>query len=281
MTNNNSSFDYIRSLLKEVAGISMQKDKDYLIENRLSSVSRNHGFDSVHAFIVELQNKNCNPDLKERAIDALTINETSFFRDKKPYEWLENTILPEIIEKNRTRRRLSVWSGASSTGQEIYSLAILLKEKFSNIANWDIELIASDISDRVLAQAKEGVYTSFEVKRGLSNELQEKYFDKVSEYNWKIKDEIRNMVHFEKRNLAKAWPDLGKFDLILLRNVLIYFDLEQKQSILKKLKQHLLPGGHLFLGSSETTYNIDSDWKDKVESDSCSYRLKNELQIGR
>lgn len=269
-----SHFDYVRDLVKRECGIAMERDKEYLIENRLSKIAREQGFQSTLCLVAALQHRDCQRDLTDSAVDALTINETSFFRDKRPFHSIENIILPQIIENNRVTKRISIWSGAASTGQEIYSLAILLRENFSHLSNWSFDLLATDISKRVLQRAQDGIYSDFEIGRGLESKYREKYFEQVSENDWQAKPTLRSMVRFERRNLIESWSNLGKFDLILLRNVLIYFELPQKKAILNRLKNHLNPGGHLLLGSSETTYNIDSDWFSDSSLATSSYQLR-------
>lgn len=256
----NPNFEYVRSVVKSVAGISLDKGKDYLIENRLAPIASRNGFETIPNLIGELRSEGPGSTVERLVIDALTINETSFFRDQIVFDHLEASVIPQLIQANKATRRIRIWSNACSTGQEIYSIAILLKERFPQLRDWHISLQGTDISDRVLAQAKNGVYSDFELNRGLGPKLQRKYFTQVSEFEWQIKDEISRSVTFSYQNLFDSWASHGTFDIILLRNVLIYFELPEKQSILSKVRKHLTRGGRLFLGSSETTYNIDPSW---------------------
>ena len=252
-------FAYVRAHLKEIAGIVLDPAKDYLVKNRLGSLAGELGYEDLEALLAALLKEPKSGPLHHRAIDALTINETSFFRDHHPFELLKDRVLPRLIEANAASKSLRIWSAASSTGQEIYSLAMLLDEKFPQLRNWNVRLLATDISDRVLRQAKEGVYTDFEVRRGLRPETKERYFLPQGD-QWQLKKEIRDRVTFQRMNLNEDWQLRERFDIILMRNVLIYFDIQQKKAILKKAKEHLDKRGCLILGASETTYYIDDDW---------------------
>ncbi|MBK1878270.1 CheR family methyltransferase [Pelagicoccus mobilis] len=273
MTGLTPNFEYVRSVVKNAAGISLDKGKDYLIENRLAPVASKHGFDSIPDLVQEMMDEGEGGTIERIVIDALTINETSFFRDQAVFDHLEQTVLPQIIKKNAGTKRLKIWSAACSTGQEIYSTAILLKERFPRLKDWHIGLHATDISDRVLEQARSGTYSEFELNRGISPALKEKYFNKVSEFDWQICEEIRQSVSFSRHNLVGAWNGLGMYDVILLRNVLIYFELPEKQLILSHARKHINEGGHLFLGASETTFNIDSNWVSEGTT-SASFQVK-------
>lgn len=267
------NFDYIRQSCERYAGITIDEGKEYLVESRLGPKAREWGFSSIDAIIAEMKRPGSQDSLQANVVEALTVNETAFFRDGHPFEYMKNRLIPQAIEANRNRRKLSIWSAACSTGQEIYSIAILLNEHFPELENWDITLFATDLSHTVIKQARKGIYSSFEVNRGLNQSLQAKYFDSHVE-ELQLKQPIRSSVRFEACNLISSWGQIGTFDIILLRNVMIYFDLKTKQRILHNIKKHLLPKGHLLLGAAETTYNIDPDWISQRAFDSTSYQLK-------
>jgi len=281
MTGLNPNFEYVRSVVKNAAGISLDEGKDYLIENRLAPIASKNGFESIPDLIQQLIASGPGSTVEQSVVDALTINETSFFRDQAVFDHLEENVLPQLIETNKDLKQLKIWSNACSTGQEIYSLAILLRERFPQLENWHISLHATDISHRVLDKARKGMYSDFELNRGLSRTLQQKYFTPSSRFDWQIKEEIRRSVHFSYHNLIGSWGHLGTYDIILLRNVLIYFELPEKRAILTNARKHLTRSGHLFLGSSETTYNIDPRWiSDGTGASSFRIREEEKRRIG-
>lgn len=254
------NYSYVRQRTKIVAGIHFDEAKDYLIESRLAAVASSHGFSSIPDLIQNLKESGLDSDLEKKVIDALTINETSFFRDTQAFDRLSQAVIPEAIAANRATKSLKIWSAACSTGQEIYSIAILLREKFPELSSWNVSLHATDISDRVLGYARKGVYSDFELKRGLSLELRDKYFVRQNAFDWKIREDLSSRVAFNQHNLFGSWDKLGTYDVIMLRNVLIYFELPEKKTILARAGKHLKPSGYLFLGGSESTYNIDPNW---------------------
>lgn len=272
-------FEYIRSVAKNVAGISFEASKDYFLATRLGPLATKTGYSSITELVQNLRTAGPGSGLEREVIDALTINETSFFRDAPAFERLAETVLPEVIAANAATRRLKIWSAACSTGQEVYSIAILLREKFPSLARWHVELYATDISDRVLEKAKTGVYSDFEVRRGINETLQKKYFNPVGEYESKISEELSRSVTFSRHNLFGSWDKIGQYDIIMLRNVLIYFKIPEKQHILLQASKHLRRCGHLFLGTSETTHNIDSNWISEGVGAS-SFRLEAEVNQG-
>jgi chemotaxis protein methyltransferase CheR len=212
-------------------------------------------------------------DLHYAVVEAMTTNETSFFRDIHPFEALRNEILPPLLAARNLRRTLTVWSAASSTGQEAYTIAILLAEYFPQIGPWNIQIIGSDLSQQVLDKAALGEYTQLEVNRGLPAALLVRYFQKVG-LHWQVKPEIRKRVRFLPVNLIEAWPKMPVFDVIFLRNVLIYFNPETKRQILGNIRQRLAPDGTLFLGGAETTLGIDDSWERVSHGKTSSYRLR-------
>jgi chemotaxis protein methyltransferase CheR len=209
--------------------------------------------------------------IHHRAIHALTTNETLFFRDYHPYEELRRAILPEILQKRASERRLTIWSAACSTGQEPYSLAMLLLEHFPELANWTVSILATDLSAKVLKAAARGHYSQFEVNRGLPANYLVKYFIKDKEH-WCVKPEVKKWIEFRPMNLVQPWPVLPPFDLVFVRNVMIYFDVETKKTILRKIRNCLLPHGYLFLGTAESTTSLDPEYQPVTFGKAVVYR---------
>lgn len=249
-------FDYIRSLLRTDAGIVLDDGKDYLIEARLGPVARTAGLASIDALVQQLKSTRSTA-LHRTVIEALTTNETSFFRDHDPFEVLKRSVLPELIKARAQTRELRIWCAASSTGQEPYSLSMLIREHFPELATWKVTQLATDLNLQVLERARKGRFSQLEVNRGLPVQLLLKYFTKQG-LEWQLKPEICSMVTFEPLNLVGVWPPtMGMFDLIFIRNVMIYFDVPAKQQILGRIHRMLRPDGYLFLGAAETTINLD------------------------
>jgi chemotaxis protein methyltransferase CheR len=244
-----AAFERVRKLVYERTAIVLEPGKEYLVESRLAAIARARGFDTVNALCRSLDAHS--GALLAEIVEAMTTNETSFFRDHHPFEALRRTILPELIARRAAQRSLRIWCAACSTGQEPYSVAMLLDEDFPLLASWKVRIHATDISKAVLARAKSGRFRQIEVNRGLSAALLVKYFVRDG-LDWEIRAELKRRVQFEELNLIGKWPTMEKFDLIFLRNVLIYFDQPTKISILDKLRQQVASDGHLVLGGSET-----------------------------
>jgi len=253
VTISNNDFHYIQNILHKQVGIVLGMDKLYLVENRLTALAQQRGLASLQELLLQLRTRP-SPDILQDVVDAMAINETLFFRDEPFFETLKTTILPDILVQRAKQRTLSIWSAACSSGQEPYSIAILLREYFPQLRDWNVRLIASDISSTMLARSRKGCYTQFEVKRGLPEFLRHKYFQRCGK-EWQIKAEIGKMVEFNEINLTETWPSLPALDLLLLRNVLIYFDDTHKKIILNKVQRLLKPNGYLFAGTSETALN--------------------------
>ncbi|NEQ70993.1 MAG: protein-glutamate O-methyltransferase CheR [Symploca sp. SIO2D2] len=253
-------FSYVSDLACRNSAIILNDSKKYLVETRLEPLARRMGCQSLAELISALRAEVQFGQLHAEAIDALTTNETYFFRDFHPFDALKRSILPELIMKNSATRSLSIWCAACSTGQEPYSIAMTIREHFPELANWRISITATDLSPTVLEQAKAGRYNQIEVNRGLPANLLIKYFKK-EEDDWVIDNRLRDIIQFREMNLIKPWPIFPPFDLIFMRNVLIYFDVETKRSILNKLSACIRKSGYLFLGSSESVLNIDDSWE--------------------
>lgn len=248
------AFQYICDLVRSRSAIELDASKAYLVESRLAPVIRSHGFDSLATLVGALRTPGAQ-SLTREVIEAMTTHETSFFRDINPFEALRTTVLPEIIKRKDRERSLAIWSNACSSGQEIYSIAMLIREHFPELAGWKLKLVASDLSTQVLAKAQQGVFNQTEANRGLPMQMLVKYFQKAG-LNWSLKEEVRKMVDFRIVNLIEPFPVLPQFDIVFLRNVLIYFAPETKTAILTRIHKVMSPGGYLFLGGAETTMNL-------------------------
>jgi len=211
--------------------------------------------------------------LHRKVMDAMTTNETSFFRDIYPFEAFQKQVMPQLLSARASERRLNFWCGAASSGQESYTIAMILREHFPQILNWNFRFTATDISSQMVQRCREGKYGQVEVNRGLPASLMVKHFRK-SGLEWQISEELRKMVTFQEMNLVGQWSVTGPFDIVFLRNVLIYFDVETKRSILRKVRSVLRPDGFLFLGGAETTMNLDDSFE-RVPIDRAGiYRLR-------
>jgi chemotaxis protein methyltransferase CheR len=244
-------------MLEQQVGIALDDTKQYLLESRLMPLAAQNGYPDVYALIKYLT-QNPIGTTHWRAFEALTTNETSFFRDKHVFEALKNKILPELIETHKKEKTLRIWSSACSAGQEAYSLAMLLREEFGNLSDWTFYIQATDISEPILEKAKSGIYSSMEAHRGLDTHYLQKYFTHIEKGAYQVKPIIRQMVNFSHHNLVGDWPYYPKFDLIMLRNVLIYFRQDMKDKVLLKMHQQLNGSDSiLILGAAESIYLND------------------------
>ena len=256
----NVDLTYLRGLVREQSAIVIDESKTYLIESRLEPVARRNGLGSLEELVARLRLQRTGP-LHDLVVDAMTTNETSFFRDLHPWRALEHHVLPDLLERRKVQRTLTFWCGACSSGQEPYSLAMLLRDRFPEIvAGWKVRIIATDLSEEMLARASAGRFTQLEVNRGLPAPMLVKHFRRDGAF-WQVSDEIRRMVDFSPFNLVKPWPYLPPVDVVFLRNVLIYFDLPTKREILGRIRTVLRDDGNLFLGTAETTLNIDERYE--------------------
>jgi chemotaxis protein methyltransferase CheR len=252
-------YDFLRKALKERSGLVLSADKQYLVESRLLPIARKAGFGNLGELVAALKRGDTDA-LMTKVVEAMTTNETFFFRDKMPFENFRAAVLPALLVSRRASRTIRIWCAAASTGQEPYSLAMTLKEVEGSVAGWRIEIIASDLSSGVLAKAQAGIYSQFEVQRGLPIQLLIKYFAKVGDM-WQIAPEIRAMVKFKQLNLLADFSALGTFDLIFCRNVLIYFDQETKTSLLNRLGRVTAGDGYLVLGAAETVVGLTDSFR--------------------
>ncbi len=246
--------DYLRSLIARRSGNVLSQEQSYLLESRLSPLASERGLQNISGLVAELK-RGSNAVLADRVAEALTINETSFFRDAQPFDALRDIVLPNLIRRRQAARQISIWSAAASSGQEAYSIAMLIREHFPELSNWNIRIVATDLSDEMLSRTFSGKYSQFEVNRGLPAKLLVKYFDRVG-IVWQVKEELRRMIECRKLNLVGVWPLMPAFDVIFLRNVLIYFDQGTKAEILSRVRSVMHSDSKLFLGGGETLINL-------------------------
>jgi chemotaxis protein methyltransferase CheR len=251
-------YEYLRKLLKDQSGLDLSADKQYLIESRLLPLSRKCGLSGISELVQKM--KGGSASITAQVVEAMTTNETFFFRDKVPFDHFRNSIMPEILQARASRKSVRIWCAAGSTGQEPYSLAMCLKEMGSALAGWRVELIATDLSQEVIEKSRAGLYSQFEVQRGLPIQMLVKYFKQVGEL-WQINPEIRAMIQHRQLNLLHDFSQLGVFDVIFCRNVLIYFDQDTKINIFNRLAKVTEPDGFLALGAAETVVGLTDAFK--------------------
>jgi len=252
-------FEFISTLLRGRSGLVLTQDKAYLLESRLMPIARRNDLQSVDDLIGKMRRVK-DPALITEVTEAMTTNESFFFRDQKPFDLFRDEILPDLMERRATKRSFRIWCAAASSGQEPYTLSIILREAAAKLAGWRHEIVGTDISNDILAKAKSGTYTQFEVQRGLPIQLLIKYFDKMED-QWQIKQEIRDMVAYKYFNLLDDLKPLGNFDVVFCRNVLIYFDQPTKSKVLEGIASLMPPDGLLFLGGAETVLGISDQFK--------------------
>lgn len=252
-------FDVIANFLKQRSGLSLTQDKMYLIETRLQPIVRSHNLKDIPDLVAKLKAGAVPLALSTDITEAMTTNESMFYRDAKPFEHLTKVMIPELKAKGRTHLR--IWSAACSTGQEPYSIVMSLREMGAALGGMSFEIIATDINEKVVERARQGLFTQFEVQRGLPITMLMKYFKQQPGNMWEIQDHVKTNIKFMKQNLLDSYGALGKFDIIFCRNVLIYFDDKGKAQVLDKLAGCLNPPGFLMLGAAETILNLSSKYK--------------------
>jgi chemotaxis protein methyltransferase CheR len=252
-------YEFLRKLLKEHSGLDLSADKQYLVESRLIPLARRVGLPGITELVLKMKAGSAEP-LTADVVEAMTTNETFFFRDKIPFDHLRETMLPALLQARASRRALRIWCAASSTGQEPYSIAMLLKELGATLSGWRIEIVATDLSQGVLEKSKAGLFSQFEVQRGLPIQLLVKHFTQVGEL-WQLNADIRSTVQHRQLNLLQDFGHLGMFDVIFCRNVLIYFDQETKVGIFERLARLVEPDGFMVLGAAESVVGISDAFK--------------------
>jgi chemotaxis protein methyltransferase CheR len=246
-------YEYLRKFLRDHSGLDLSADKQYLIESRLLPLARKAGLSGIGELVQKLQGGSS--ALVTNVVEAMTTNETFFFRDKVPFDHFRDTIMPEILKARSGRKSVRIWCAAGSTGQEPYSLAMCLKEMGAALTGWRVEIIATDLSQEVLEKSRAGIYSQFEVQRGLPIQMLVKYFKQVGE-TWQVNPELRAMIQHRQLNLLHDFSQLGVFDVIFCRNVLIYFDQDTKINIFNRLAKQIEPDGFLVLGAAETVVGL-------------------------
>jgi chemotaxis protein methyltransferase CheR len=251
-------YEYLRKLLRDHSGLDLSADKQYLIESRLLPLSRKAGLAGISELVQKM--KGGSASITTQVVEAMTTNETFFFRDKVPFDHFRESIMPEMLKARASRKSIRIWCAAGSTGQEPYSLAMCLKEMSAALTGWRVEIIATDLSQEVLEKSKSGIYSQFEVQRGLPIQLLVKYFKQTNEF-WQVNADIRAMVQHRQLNLLHDFSQLGVFDVIFCRNVLIYFDQDTKINIFNRLAKITEPDGFLVLGAAETVVGLTDVFK--------------------
>ena len=251
-------YEYLRKLLKERSGLDLSADKQYLIESRLLPLSRKSGLSGISELVQKM--KDGSIAIIGQVVEAMTTNETFFFRDKVPFDHFRDSIMPEILKARAGRKSIRIWCAAGSTGQEPYSLAMCLKDMSAAMAGWRIEIIATDLSQEVLEKSRAGIYSQFEVQRGLPIQMLVRYFKQIGEM-WQVNADIRAMIQHRQLNLLHDFSQLGVFDVIFCRNVLIYFDQDTKINIFNRLAKTTEPDGFLVLGAAETVVGLTDVFK--------------------
>ncbi len=252
-------YDYLRRCLKERSGLVLSADKQYLVESRLLPVARKSGFSSLGDLVHALRSGH-DDVLMTAVVEAMTTNESFFFRDKIPFDHFRTIMIPALLASRRTSRTIRIWCAAASTGQEPYSLAMSLKAMERDLVGWRVEILATDLSSEVLEKARQGLYSQFEVQRGLPIQLLLQHFTQIGEL-WQIAPELRAMVKFRQFNLLGDFSQFGLFDVVFCRNVLIYFDQQTKIDVLSRLSRVMMNDGYLVLGAAETVVGLVDSFK--------------------
>ncbi len=253
-----ADYEYLRKLLKDRSGLVLSADKQYLVESRLLPLARKANLPGISDLVTRMK-AGAEPMIVD-VVEAMTTNETFFFRDKVPFDHFKDTILPALLQARAARKSIRIWCAACSTGQEPYSLAMILKEMSATMSGWRVDIIATDLSLEVLEKSKAGIFSQFEVQRGLPIQMLVKYFKQTGEL-WQLNPDIRSMVQFKQLNLLQDFSHLGSFDLIFCRNVLIYFDQDTKIAIFNRLAKLNEADGFLVLGAAETVVGLTDVYK--------------------
>ncbi len=254
-------FDFIAGFLKQRSGLALTQDKMYLIESRLQPIARAQGCKDLSELITRIRSNSASAGLQNEVTEAMTTNESSFFRDTKPFEQFTKLMIPALRTLYPAMANLRIWSSACSTGQEPYSLAMCFKEEEAKLANLRCDILATDIADKVIERASKAHYTQFEVQRGLPIQLLIKYFKQLPENMFELHESVRHLVRFKNVNLLESFNMLGQFEIVFCRNVLIYFDEKTKADVLNRMADKLVAGGYLYLGSAESVLGLSNRYK--------------------
>ncbi len=265
-------FEFVRKLVRAESAIVLDDGKEYLVESRLLPLARAAGHTDVTSYVADVARRR-QPLALTAVVEALTTNETSWFRDTDPFVALRDTVLP-MLAKTRPDKSIRIWSAACSSGQEPYSVAMTLLDS-PLLADWDVTIVATDLSEEMVQRGRAGEYSQLEVNRGLPAPLLVRHFQREG-LTWRISPELRSSVDFRQHNLLRPYTLLGTFDIVFVRNVLIYFDLETKRDILRRVRQVTAPDGYLFLGGAEMTRGVDDGWEREAAGRSPLYRIREE-----
>ena len=271
-------FDLFSTLVKQRSGLVLSKDKSYLLESRLTPVARKYSLKTLEDLAHSVRTKREEQMLRD-ITEAMTTNESFFFRDTKPFDQFRKVLLPELLRTRESKRHIRIWSSAASSGQEAYSLAMICLEEEARLHGWKIDIIGTDLSSEMVERAKSGIYSQFEVQRGLPITLLMKYFSQIGTDKWQIKENVRNMVQYREGNLLTDFGPIGVCDVIYCRNVLIYFDQPTKTRVLEAISHVLAPDGILFLGGAETVLGISDRFK-PLDNERGMYVLANRPDTG-
>lgn len=252
------TLNFLSLLVHKDSGLVLDESKRYLIETRLEPIASREGFSSIDDLGLHIR-RNPSSVLRQKVVDAMMTNETSFFRDVTPFEIVRNIVLPDLINADDKTHRIRIWSAGCSTGQEPYSIAMILSEMASKLRLWDIKILATDIVEGSLERAKAGIYSHYEVQRGLPVTYLTRFFNQ-RKMEWEIRPEVKRLVEFQRLNLLSGFSSIGTFDIIFCRNVLIYFDINTRMKVLKQFTDVLSPKGALLLGGAETPLNITNEF---------------------
>lgn len=271
-------FDLFSTLVKQRSGLVLSKDKSYLLESRLTPVARKYNLKTLEDLAQSVRTKREEQMLRD-ITEAMTTNESFFFRDTKPFDQFRKVLLPELLRTRATKKQFRIWSSAASSGQEAYSLAMICTEEMQKLQGWKVDILGTDLSSEMIERAKGGIYSQFEVQRGLPITLLMKYFSQIGTDKWQIKENLRQMVQYREGNLLTDFGPIGVFDIIYCRNVLIYFDQPTKTRVLDAISHVLAPDGVLFLGGAETVLGISDKFK-PLENERGMYVLTNRPDTG-
>jgi chemotaxis protein methyltransferase CheR len=272
-----SEYEFMRKLVQKASGICLESGKEYLVEARLTPIVRDEKLESIATVIRRLQSSPLDP-LHKKVIEAMTTNETSFFRDQHPFEALKRQVLPALLAQRAATKTLSIWCAASSSGQEPYTIAMTLLDSFPMLQNWKVTFIATDLSQQMVERSRNGRYSQLEVNRGLPASMLVKHFKKDG-LEWQVDQELRSMIDFRRMNLLESWPTMPPMDIIFIRNVLIYFDSNTKKDIFRRIRGIMRSDGYLFLGGAETTMNLDDSFQRMPIERSGVYQLRSAMAM--
>ncbi len=264
----NPDIEFLRGIVADLSGNVIAPRQVYMLEQRLNPLAESLGLTDIDELVKELRRSH-DPSLKTKVAEAVTVNETSFFRDVHPFEALRTSIIPELVKKNAAKKSIRIWCAAASTGQEPVSIAMTIREGFPELSNWKFDIVATDLSEDVLDRCRGGNYSQLEVNRGLPARKLIRFFER-SGADWRTKPEIRDMIRYQRLNLTKPLTFMSQFDIVFIRNVLIYFDQPTKTDILNRVHRTLSPDGYLFIGSSETVIGMGLPYRrEEIDATVC------------